>query len=55
MRVKRFTAPDYFNLKADKDDVHQGLATPDTRAKSGTPEGFAWHAKQNHAQANFKI
>ena len=35
--------------------VDQGSATAGTRAISGTPEGFAWHAKQFQAQANFKL
>ena len=35
--------------------IEQGSATPDTRAKSGTPEGFAWYAKRFHVQANFKL
>ena len=33
--------------------LDQGSATPGTLAKSSTPEGFAWHAKRFHAQANF--
>ena len=33
----------------------QGSATPGTRAKNGTPEGFAWPAKQLHALANFML
>ena len=36
-------------------DLKQGSATPGTRAKSGTPEGLAWHAKRFYAQANFKF
>ena len=35
--------------------LSQGSATPGWRAKSGTPEGFAWHAKRFHAQVNFKL
>ena len=35
--------------------LYQGSATPGTRAKSGTPEGFAGHARWFHAQANFKL
>ena len=35
--------------------LEQGSAIPGTRAKSGTPEGFAWHAKRFHAHAIFKI
>ena len=31
------------------DNLAQGWVTP------GTPEGFAWHAKRFHAQANFKL
>ena len=32
--------------------VSHGSATPGRHAKSGTLEGFAWQAKQFHAQAN---
>ena len=39
----------------EEDLVEQRSATPGTRAKSGTPEGLAWHAKRFHAQANFKL
>ena len=36
-------------------NVGQGSATTGTHAKRGRPEGFAWHAKRFHAQANCKL
>ena len=36
-------------------NILQGSATPGTRAKNGTPEGLAWHAKRFITQANFKL
>ena len=44
-----------FQKKKAAGALDQGSATPGTRAKGGTLEGFAWHAKRFHALATFEL